>query len=327
MHEQRRLTIREAYSEASSFLRRHGVREPESNAERLLEHVLGESRSGMLLRWGEKFPVEQLGNWERLLERKAAGEPVQYIIGEQEFYGLAFKVTPAVLIPRPETELLVEEVLRLGRLLLSGDSDAGEADGGAEEQGPETDGAVCREPVVCDIGTGSGAIAVTLASACPGWRVLASDLSPEALSVARSNAQRLGVGERITFAEGDLLRPWIERRERIDILVSNPPYIPEADEPGLQPEVRLYEPRTALYGGEDGLVLYRRMTAQLAELAALPRLIGFEVGLGQAQAVRGLLEQAGDWDDVYVVPDLAGIERHVIAYKKSGLHKKSNRCV
>ncbi|WP_141336648.1 peptide chain release factor N(5)-glutamine methyltransferase [Paenibacillus sp. tmac-D7] len=316
MLEERRLTIREAYSEASSFLRRHGVRDPEANAERLLEHVLGESRSGMLLRWGEKFPVEQLGNWKALLERKAAGEPVQYIIGEQEFYGHAFEVTPAVLIPRPETELLVEEVLRLGRLLWSAEAvDSGtgllrHADGAEERE------AVRHRPTVCDIGTGSGAIALTLAATCADWRVLASDLSAEALAVARSNALRLGVGERVTFAEGDLLRPWIERRERIDILVSNPPYIPEADEPGLQPEVRLYEPRTALYGGEDGLVLYRRMTAQLAELVALPRLVGFEVGFGQAQAVRGLLEQAGDWDDLYVVPDLAGIERHVIAYRK-----------
>ncbi|UUZ97596.1 peptide chain release factor N(5)-glutamine methyltransferase [Paenibacillus sp. P25] len=139
------------------------------------------------------------------MERKASGEPVQYIVGEQEFYGLPFKVTPAVLIPRPETELLVEQIVRIGRRLWG-------------------EGAA---PRVADIGTGSGAIAVSLAVQCPGWQVMASDISPSALEVARENAARHRVEERVAFVEGDLLGPWIERGERLDAVVSNPPYIPE----------------------------------------------------------------------------------------------------
>ncbi|CAG7655663.1 peptide chain release factor N(5)-glutamine methyltransferase [Paenibacillus allorhizosphaerae] len=301
MSDTRRLTIREAYAEASSFLRQRGVREPEANAQRLLEHLLGEDRSGLLLRWPEPFPQEREADWQRLLERKASGEPVQYMIGEQEFYGLPFAVTPAVLIPRPETELLVEAVVTLGRRLW------------------ETGARKSESPVVCDVGTGSGAIAVSLAVQRPEWRVLASDISPDALKVAEANAARNGMQERIAFMEGDLLVPYIERGIKLDAVVSNPPYIPEEDEAGLQPEVRLYEPRTALYGGVDGLVLYRRLTSQLAELPALPSLVGFEVGQGQAGEVRRLLEQAADWDEVRVIPDLAGIERHVIAYRKPSL--------
>lgn len=294
MSVKRPATIREAYVEASSFLQRSGVREPEANARLLLEHLLGESRSGLLLRWPEPFPPEREADWQRLLERKASGEPVQYIVGEQEFYGLPFKVTPAVLIPRPETELLVEQIVRIGRQLWG-------------------EGAA---PRVADIGTGSGAIAVSLAVQCPGWQVMASDISPSALEVARENAARHRVEERVAFVEGDLLGPWIERGERLDAVVSNPPYIPEGEEPALQPEVRLYEPHTALFGGADGLDPYRRLTEQLRRLPAMPQLVGFEVGQGQAADVRGLLEEAADWDEVLIVPDLAGIDRHVIAYQK-----------
>lgn len=291
---ERMLTIREAYVKASSFLQRHDVMEAAHCAELLLQHLFGWSRSELLLRWHEMFPVERTGEWEALLQRKAAGEPVQYIIGEQEFYGLPFKVTPAVLIPRPETELLVEQVIRLGNKLWP--------DGGGE----------AASPLVADIGAGSGAIAVSLAVHCPRWRVMSSDISPAALAVARANAERNGVGERVDFREGDLLAPYIESGLRLDAVVSNPPYIPQADEAGLQPEVRLYEPPSALYGGADGLALYRRLIAQLAELPAMPSLVALEVGIGQADAVSRMLAEAAEWDEIRIVPDLAGIDRHVI---------------
>jgi release factor glutamine methyltransferase len=346
MPNERKRSIREAFAEASLFLRENGVLEPESNAQLLLEHLLGVDRTGLFLRWTEMFPVEHYDTWQQLLERKAAGEPVQYIRGEQEFYGLPFTVTPAVLIPRPETELLVERVVQLGKLLWpgaveSGDGDAaggrhsgysdalsssvGEGSGrellrsdGGDSESEREAGAPARGvegPLVADIGVGSGAIAVSLAVQCPGWRLVASDISPEALEVARGNSERHGVGQRVAFWEGDLLGPFIERGVRLDAVVSNPPYIPEADEAGLQPEVRLYEPRTALYGGADGLEPYRRLTAQLRLLPAMPKLVGFEVGLGQAEAVWELLEQAADWSGMEIVKDLAGIARHVIAYR------------
>jgi release factor glutamine methyltransferase len=355
---ERQLTIREAYVKASSFLQQNGVSEAVSCAELLLQHVLGWDRSELLLRWQEPFPREREELWQLLLDRKAAGEPVQYIIGEQEFYGLPFTVTPAVLIPRPETELLVEQIVMLGKQLWPEERGTGardqadgagaagvseaklvedaighrgevrdQADGsratGASEAKPteEATGSVERGegeavmPLIADIGAGSGAIAVSLAVQCPRWRVMSSDISPAALAVARANAERHGVGERITFLEGDLLVPYLERGLRLDAVVSNPPYIPEADEAGLQPEVRLHEPRTALYGGADGLELYRRLITQLAELDAMPALIGLEVGQGQADEVARLLGQVGPWDEIRIVPDFAGIARHVIAIR------------
>ncbi|OPA75737.1 protein-(glutamine-N5) methyltransferase, release factor-specific [Paenibacillus selenitireducens] len=284
-------TLREAYVEASLFLSQHQVMEPEHNAELLLCHVLRLSRASFLMRMPEPFPAEHEVEWQAVLARKASGEPAQYIIGEQEFYGLPFEVTPDVLIPRPETELLVEAVVKEGRRLWP-------------------DGA----PTAADIGTGSGAIAVTLASQCPTWRIAASDISPAALAVAQRNAARNSVAARIAWHSGDLLAPLAG--QGLDILVSNPPYIPASVIAGLQSEVRDYEPRTALDGGTDGLDPYRRMLAQLPLLAAPPRVVGFELGQGQAREVAAWMEAAGHWDTVYIVSDLAGIERHVMAVRE-----------
>lgn len=286
-------TIREAYLEASSFLQGRGVAEAGACAELLLQHLLGLSRTELLLRWSEPFPAARAADWQALLARKAAGEPAQYIVGQQEFYGLPFRVTADVLIPRPETELLVEALVARGRRLWP-------------------DGA----PLLADVGTGSGAIAVSAAVLCPRWRIVASDLSAEALDVARGNAAAHGMAARIGWLLGDLLAPHIERGLRVDILAANPPYIATADIDGLQPEVRDFEPRTALDGGADGLDPYRRMVRQLAELPAYPRLVGFEVGQGQADEVAAMLREAYAWDEVAIVPDLAGIGRHVVAEKR-----------
>ncbi|MFD2615485.1 peptide chain release factor N(5)-glutamine methyltransferase [Paenibacillus gansuensis] len=288
------LSIREAFVKASLFLEEHGVAEARSNAELLLMHVMGLDRTGLLVRWSEPFPAEVSEAWEAVLARKAAGEPAQYIIGRQEFYGLPFEVGPAVLIPRPETELLVEEVIRVGRQVWP-------------------DGA----PQLVDIGTGSGAIPVAIATECPAWRVATSDISPAAIEVAKRNARANGVADRVTFLQGDLLEPVIDAGWAVDILVSNPPYIPSADIPDLQPEVRAFEPMSALDGGDDGLTPYRRMVEQLPRLAGgVPRLIGFEVGMGQARDVAAMLRAAAPWDDVWIIPDLAGIERHVLAVRR-----------
>ncbi|MCD1260910.1 peptide chain release factor N(5)-glutamine methyltransferase [Paenibacillus athensensis] len=289
-------SIREAYVEASSFLAARGVADSASCAELLLQHLLGWSRTELLLRWQEPLDPALADAWRRMVERKAAGEPVQYIIGEQEFYGLSFQVNGAVLIPRPETELLVEAMLHEGSRLFP--------------QGA---------PLLADIGTGSGAIPVTAAHARPSWRVCASDISAAALEMAKLNAQRHGVAARIDWLEGDLLQPYLQRRLAPDILVSNPPYIPESDVPALQPEVRLYEPHTALAGGPDGLVLYRRLIAALPLLPKLPTLVGLEVGIGQAEAVAAMLRTAAEWSEIRFVRDLAGIDRHVIAVREPEL--------
>jgi release factor glutamine methyltransferase len=287
---QQPMTAREAFIQASSFLRQEQIPDAAICVELLLQHLMQWDRSTMLLRWEEPFPQELAAEWQRLVKRKAAGEPVQYIVGEQEFYGLRYQVTPAVLIPRPETELLVEQVIQHGKALW-----------------PE------GRPTLVDIGSGSGAIPITIAVQCPAWLVMSSDISAQALEVARKNAEYHGVAERIYYAQGDLLETYIRNQVRIDILVSNPPYIPSVDIEGLQSEVKGYEPRLALDGGPDGLVLYRRMIAEMQQLPAYPRLVGFEVGQGQTTAVAEMLAELNVWNQIDIIEDLAGIARHVIA--------------
>ncbi|WP_202128851.1 peptide chain release factor N(5)-glutamine methyltransferase [Paenibacillus dendrobii] len=290
-------TIREAFIEASSFLTECAVTEPQRSAQLLLAHVLGLEGAAYYMALPDPFPEERKSLWEQAITRRGAGEPVQYITREQEFYGIPFEVTPAVLIPRPETELLVEAMLMQAKRLWPEGAAPSRSEGGA------------LRPLECaDIGTGSGAIAVTLALQAPRWHVRASDISDGALQVAARNAAANGA--QVAFLEGNLLEPFAG--EWLDIIVSNPPYIPAADIAGLQREVRDHEPRTALDGGTDGLGPYRIMMEQLPLLKAPPRLIGFELGQGQAQDVAELLRAAGHWDEIIIVPDLAGIERHVL---------------
>lgn len=292
MNVNRPSSIREAYIWASSFLQEQGVPDAGACSELLLQYVLGLDRNRLLLNWQESFPEDRMSAWQVAIQRKASGEPVQYIIGEQEFYGLSYTVTPAVLIPRPETELLVEALIKQGKRMW-----------------PE------QEPLLVDVGTGSGAIAVTVAVQCPEWRIWATDLSEEALQVAKLNgAKHTGEG-RIEFMLGDLLDPLIRKRAEIDILVSNPPYIPSGDMPSLQKEVGQYEPHLALHGGEDGMDYYRRFLIDMDKLAAPPALVGFEVGQGQARAVEEMLKREGKWSETQIVTDLAGIERHVLAWR------------
>lgn len=300
------LTLRQACMQATAILQSEAVEEPRNNAELLLMHLLNMDRAALLRDGSDLFPAERLAEWEGLIRRKAAGEPVQYIIGEQWFYGRPFTVSPAVLIPRPETELLVEAVLEAADLIWPPALIAGDM----------------QPPTIVDVGTGSGAIAVTLASQRHAWRVCASDLSPDALAVARTNAIRHEAADRLTFVQGDLLMPFVHGHEqgelqhgelRIDVLVSNPPYIPAADMLELQREVRDYEPHLALEGGPDGLIPYRRMLEQLPLLAQMPRIVAFELGMGQPRIVADMMREMSQWDDIRIISDYAGIERHVIA--------------
>ncbi|WP_217593094.1 peptide chain release factor N(5)-glutamine methyltransferase [Cohnella sp. GbtcB17] len=276
--------------------------EAESGAELLILHLLGIGKAELLRDLREPFPEAKRDEWEAMLARRAAGEPAQYVTGEQYFYGRKFAVTPAVLIPRPETELLAEAVLEGADKIVAT----------RKARGDE------GQLRVLDVGTGSGALAVTLKLERPDWQVTASDLSPEALEVAAGNAAALGASVR--FVQGDLLAPFREGRahagERIDILVSNPPYIPSSDLPGLQAEVRDHEPRLALDGGPDGLAPYRRMAEQLSGgLAELPAIVAWEVGIHQAEQAAALLREVADWDEIRIVRDYGGIDRHVLALR------------
>lgn len=354
--------------------------EARADAEVLLMHVLGWDKTRLLLEGNSPFPAELAERWQECLERRMAGEPVQYITGVQAFYGMDFDVGPEVLIPRPETELLVEAVAGRVRELFGvgatgtprkeiaseGAAVASNGSGGAGVVANRTrDGA--DWPLIADIGTGSGAIAVTLARLLPGWRVAACDLSPAALEVARRNAERAeelfgaaatpdapgargvaggfgtsGTGgdpersgpsatsgradaagtpvrliDRLRFMQGDLLEPLLENGERVDVLVSNPPYIASEDIPNLERKVRDYEPRLALDGGPDGLDVYRRLIRQMNRLSEPPKLVAFEVGQGQARQVAAMLAETGHWPEGEIIRDYAGIERHVLAWRKS----------
>ncbi len=326
------MTIREALVEASSFLASMGVSDGRVDAELLMQHMLDWNRSRLLLELSELFPGKYTEEWLELLRRRGAGEPVQYMLGEQEFYGRPFEVNPAVLIPRPETELLVEAIMKHGREIWADGGGRRTEDVGentvlkmnqfnhAEDHDHDTTKNPpgkfdAQGPLVVDIGTGSGAITVSLAVFNPSWRFGACDLSPSALAVAARNAVKHSVGDRIAFYQGDLLEPAIKQGLLIDILVSNPPYIPSPDIPGLQREVREHEPMLALDGGEDGLYCYRTLLEQMQLLPIIPRLVGFEVGFGQARDVAAMMERCGWWESVEIVKDYAGIERHVIGWR------------
>ncbi|MED3843708.1 peptide chain release factor N(5)-glutamine methyltransferase [Geobacillus stearothermophilus] len=286
-----RRNVHEVLAWASSFLRAHG--KEERAAEWLLCHHLAVDRAGLFARWRE--PIE-----EALYERFAADVrrhamehvPIQYLIGYEWFYGRPFLVNRHVLIPRPETEELVLGVLeRLPRLF------AGR-----------------RRIDVVDVGTGSGAIAITLALENERLSVTATDISKEALAVAKENAERLGA--RVAFRCGDLLQPFIQGGQTVDVVVSNPPYIPEMDAAVLSPVVKEHEPHTALFGGRDGLDFYRRFARELPLVLGVPSLAAFEIGAGQGKAVAALLAAAFPDAEIEVAVDLNGKERMVYMTRK-----------
>jgi release factor glutamine methyltransferase len=281
------MTLREALTRATSQLDASPELRPSASrdATLLLLHTLGISRAALLADPGRALTPGQHTAYEALILRRLGNEPVQYITGEQEFYGLTLHVTPAVLIPRPETEHLVETVL--------------------SELDPVA-------PLhVLDVGTGSGAIAIALAHHLPNAQVTALDLSPEAIEVAHSNAVLNSLDHRIRFLVSDLLSA-VSGEPAFDVVVSNPPYIPTADCSTLHPQIRDFEPAAALFAGADGLDIYRRLIPQ-AHAALKPNgLLALEIGHRQREDVLDLLT---DWNDVRVVNDLQDIPRVVLARK------------
>jgi release factor glutamine methyltransferase len=254
---------------------------PESarrDSELLLTHTLKKNRTWLLAHDDELLSDKLFLSYTELLARRRCGEPIQYIIGETEFYGLPFRVTRDVLIPRPETEHLVEKVIELA--------------------------ARFQQPRIVDVGTGSGAIAVALAHKLPHAQITATDICSRALVVARKNAKLNEVDLR--FLEGDLLAPVAS--EKFEIVVSNPPYVPETDRATLSVEVREYEPALALFAGDDGLDVYRRLIPAAFDALAPGGFVALEIGYGLSTAMRELLSRAG-FEQIEFVPDLQNIPR------------------
>ena len=281
----RAITIAEAITEGAGALREAGVDEPRREAASLLAHALGRDRTFLFAHAEDALAPDDLARFRSFVARRAAGEPAQYIRGTQEFYGLDLEVTPDVLIPRPETELLVETALELLR--------------------------ATPAPRLCDVGTGSGCVAVALLHERRDALAFALDISAAALRVAARNAARHGVDARIEFVESDCFAALEGAGELFDVVVSNPPYIPESDLAGLQREVREHEPRAALTPGADGLRLIRRLLADAPRFLRAGGHLVFEIGFGQHEAVSRLID-ARHWTPLGVREDLQRVPRAVL---------------
>jgi len=240
----------------------------------------GTTLASLIAHKDDDAPAHVLNAMRAVIERRLAGEPVQYITGETEFYRLALAVNRNVLIPRPETEIVVEKALELAQNFL--------------------------RPRVLDVGTGSGAIAVAVAHELQDARVTATEISEPALKVACGNAKRNQVADRIRFLQGDLLGP--AAGDKFDLIVSNPPYVPERDRDSLEVEVREFEPAQALFAGEDGLAVYRRLIPAAFGALVPSGFLVLELGYGQSDAVRALLADSG-FAEIDFAPDLQAIPR------------------
>jgi release factor glutamine methyltransferase len=304
------MDVRTALKTGIAKLREAGVPSFTLSAELLLLHVATRDRTWLYSHPEENLPQEITDRFFALIARRAAGEPTQYLTGKQEFWGLEFEVTPDVLIPRPETEHVIE--VALDRLALR------------EVRAGRPQKTIGEGVYIADIGTGSGCIAIALAKELPKAEFVATDISGAALEVAGRNAVRHGVGERIRFVQRDLLERSGEERmtsgERaapllFDLVASNPPYIGRREAPTLAREVREHEPAHALFGGEEGYELYGDLISQAATSLNPGGILVLELGHDSLSAVQPLLD-AANWTRVGVTNDLAGIPRVIAAEKR-----------
>lgn len=277
--------IYEALHWASSFLKENN--RDENAGELLLKYFLECSRSTLFASMHDELSADVLERFEEAVQEHIKGTPIQYLIGYEEFYGRKFRVNENVLIPRPETEELIYHALK---------------------KIPEK-----NNLTLLDVGTGSGAIGVTMKLEAPFLKVTASDVISQSLELARKNAEELHAD--VTFIEGDLLQPFINTHKKFDIVLSNPPYIPESDAPIMSEVVTDHEPHIALFAGKDGLDLYRRFMEELPFVLKESYLIGFEIGFGQGKKVAKMLRETFPEAKVTIEFDINGKDRMVFAQK------------
>ena len=284
-------TITRLLSWTTDFFREHGIENPRLDAEVLLGAVLGKDRMYLYVHFDEPLEPAELARFRSYVKERAAHVPLAYVLGRREFMGLDFRVTRDTLIPRPDTEILVQCAVDFLRARAAEGRD---------------------DLALADIGTGTGAIALSVLHYTEGTRADAVDISPAAAEVARENAERLNLTERIEIHEGDLTAPLAGRS--YDVILSNPPYIPSADIAGLMPEVCRYEPHLALDGGHDGLDIYRRLAADAPPMLKDGGVLAVEVGIGEAHDVAALMEAHPRIVRTEIHRDLGGIERVVVGY-------------
>jgi release factor glutamine methyltransferase len=283
-------TILKTLQWTADYFKRHGIENSRPTAEVLLTHCLQCERIDLYLRYDQPLQADELARFKKLIQRRGQREPDAYITGQKEFWSLSFRVTPAVLIPRPETECLVEAALD-------------------------------RYPVndtieVLELGTGSGAISIALARERTKWHIRASDISADALDVARQNARRLLEADRIEFFRGSWFEPFTGQTGDFDLIISNPPYVRAGVLAGLEPEVRLFEPAGALDGGEDGLACLRHIIQAAPEYLRPSGWLMLEMGYDQGEAVRALGRRCGAYQLVEVAKDYSGLDRIALFQRK-----------
>ena len=279
------MTVLQVLQNTADFFARKGIDSPRLNIEHLLADALGKRRIDLYLEFDRTLSENELAPLREKVRRRAEGEPLQYLLGSWDFFGRAFRTDPRALIPRPETEVLVEIVLKVIRAKLS------------------------SRTRLLDVGTGSGVLAITFALECPNLQIVGSDVSPSALNLARENAERQGLNGRIEWVESDLLS---SVAGSFDFLVANLPYIPTAELPKLAPEVKR-DPQLALDGGPDGLVVIRRLLREVPKVLRDGAFVVLEVGFDQAGRVADLLT-AQKFRDISVENDYQGVRRFVTAW-------------
>lgn len=284
-------TVRRVLAWAAEDLKKRGVNTPRLDVELLLGKVLGLDRIGLVLDPSRPLAKPELAGYRELHQRRRAGEPVAYLLGVREFYGRAFRVDRRVLIPRPDTESLVEVGLERTR-------------------------ARSLSARVLDLCTGSGCVAVSLARERPTTRVMGADISSDALAVAAENALRLGAIN-CGFVVSDLFAAFTSGRDRFELITANPPYIPEGQLPSLDVDIRAYEPKLALTGGADGLEVVRRIVAEAPRLLAEHGVLAVEIGWDQGEPVRALFA-AGGYQAIETRRDYGGNERVVSGERRGG---------
>lgn len=277
------MLVKDLLNVAKGALEEKGIPEADSNSRLLMGYLLGVDQGKLFMNWGKELDDGQCERFFKLLDMRFARIPLQRIIGYQSFMGEEFKVADDVLIPRPETELLVEKAIDALKPL--------------------------NKPVVLDLCTGSGIIGITIANNVSSAKVFASDISEKAIELAKENAKRLKA--KIIIKQGDLFAPFLSGliKTKFDMIISNPPYICSADIDTLQAEVRDYEPHLALDGGTDGLDFYRRIFDKAARCLTKNGVIFMEIGDRQGEALKELAEKAGEYKDIAIFKDYAGLDR------------------
>ncbi len=286
------LTLSEAIQQAVDRLTRAGVETARLDAEVLLSHVVNKDRTWIFTHVQNGLDRESNRLFQELIGRRSQREPLQYILGKQEFWGLDFIVSPDVLIPRPETELVLEAAIDFLKGMM--------------------------RPAVIDLCTGSGCIAISLAKEFKDARIFATDKSPIALGIARKNARMHHAAERVRFFEGDLFQPLeeLDLRAQVDVITANPPYIPSGDLPSLQPEVRDHEPQMALIAGPEGTEFHQRIIREAPLFLKRGGRLMMEMGIGQAGAVAAMADETRAYTRPEILKDLAGIDRVIMLQKK-----------